>query len=254
MIILLYGPNSYLRQKKLREILTQFKKKNGGLGWESFDLSEKDSAAALMDFCRSRTLFSTKRLAVATNVFSSDDKQIKNFLKEGVTEDEDAVLVLNEANKPPAAYKFLLSKAQLSQEFGDLEDKEVDVLIKKEAGERGVVVNKELATELKDKWGSDLWGMVTDIEVLALGGGVVKNQETPEFYTLINGIQYGSDLKKKILSLEYLIDARGNDPAYVFNSLSYGAKGTRLKKMAEYDVSVKSGGLEYEEVLLDLLL
>ncbi len=254
MIILLYGPNSYSRQKKLHEILAQFEKKNGNLGQERFDMLDKDSAAELMDFCRSRTLFSPKRLAVATNVFAADDKQLKTFLKSEIAKDEDAVIVLNEPSKPPAPYKFLIDEAQSSQEFGEPDDKELDAFIKKESKERGADLDKDSAAELKAKWDGDLWGIATDIEVLALGGKGMEINKMPEFFALVNGIQYGNDLKRKILSLEYLVDGRKDDPAYVFNSLSYGAKGAVLKKMAAYDLSVKSGGMEYEEALLDLLL
>ncbi|MDE2144761.1 MAG: hypothetical protein KGJ01_02230 [Patescibacteria group bacterium] len=256
MIILLYGPNSYLRQKKLREIISEFEKKNGNLGHESFDLKEPGKTTALIDFCSSCTLFSPKRLAVVTGSFAADDdKQLKSFLKGDIKEDEDAVLVLNEQSKPPAAYKFILENSKLSQEFGELEEKQLDVFIKKEAGERGAKLKKEDIEELKNKWGNDLWGLVTELDVLSLGGSGSKSENFPEFFPLVNKLKYGGDIGSKLIALEYLMDGRGDDPAYVFNMVSFGVKEVRkLRKLADYDLSVKKGGLEYEEVLLDLVL
>ena len=44
------------------------------------------------------------------------------------------------------------------------------------------------------------------------------------------------------------------EATYIFNSLAYIAKGKDIVRMADYDVAVKSGNLEYEEALLDFVL
>ena len=44
------------------------------------------------------------------------------------------------------------------------------------------------------------------------------------------------------------------EAAYIFNSLAYIAKGKDIVRMADYDVAVKSGNLEYEEALTDFVI
>ncbi len=256
MIILLYGPNSYLRQKKLREIITEFERKNGGLGREFFDLTASGAAAALSDFCRSRSLFAAKKLAVVSGAYvSPDDKLVKNFFKGEIAGDEEVVVVLNEATKPPAPFAFLLKNAKLSQSFEELTDKQLDEFIKSESAAQSVNLTREAIVDLKENWGKDLWGLSTEIGRIALGGSVQKEAGGGDFYNLVSAIKYGGDLKKKIIALERLLDERGDDSAYVFNMLSFGIKETsQLKKLAGYDLSVKRGGLEYEEALLSYVL
>ena len=42
--------------------------------------------------------------------------------------------------------------------------------------------------------------------------------------------------------------------AYIFNSLGFMARGADAVRLADYDVSVKSGHLDYEEALLDFVI
>jgi len=58
-----------------------------------------------------------------------------------------------------------------------------------------------------------------------------------------------------LVALEIILSDRKDDPARVFNSLAYrlGSEG-EARLYADYDVAVKSGKLEYEEVLLELAL
>ena len=58
---------------------------------------------------------------------------------------------------------------------------------------------------------------------------------------------------RRLFWLEDLIMTK-EEPAYLFNLLAYQAQGKDLGRFAEYDVSIKSGGLEYEEALLAFVL
>ena len=256
MIILLYGPNSYLRQKKLREIIAEFEKRNGRFSREVFDLSAPGEVTTLADFCRSRSLFSKKKLVVASGAFvSPDDKLVKNFLKGGIVDDDEATVVLNETGKPPASFSFLFKNTKLSQSFEELTETQLEEFIKNESDARKISLPWEAVRDLRERWGKDLWGLSTEIEKIALGGAAGKTGTVGDFYGLVGSLKYGGDLKRKIISLEKLLDGRGDDAAYVFNMLGFGLKETsQLRKLAGYDLSVKRGGLEYEEVLLDYIL
>ena len=76
-----------------------------------------------------------------------------------------------------------------------------------------------------------------------------------EIFNLARILAGQNPLKKKLVALEQLLIQK-EPAAYAFNllSLSYGAPANLLLKLADYDVSAKSGGLDYEEILLDLAL
>jgi hypothetical protein len=61
------------------------------------------------------------------------------------------------------------------------------------------------------------------------------------------------DMSRRLLALQSLI-ADGEAMPYIFNSLGYMMTGDALSLLADLDVSIKSGGLEYEEALLSLAL
>jgi len=61
------------------------------------------------------------------------------------------------------------------------------------------------------------------------------------------------DFSKKLVILEQLF-LQKEEPARLFNSLVYQVRGNDILRLADYDVSVKSGGLEYEEALLDFVI
>ena len=71
----------------------------------------------------------------------------------------------------------------------------------------------------------------------------------------LNKIRASRDVGQKLAFLEDLL-SRNNDPTMIFNmaSASFYLDKKQKIKMADYDVAVKSGKLEYEEVLLDLML
>ena len=60
------------------------------------------------------------------------------------------------------------------------------------------------------------------------------------------------DLRGRLTALERMF-AENEPPAKVFNIIAYQLPG-RLEEMAAYDLAVKSGKMDYEEALLDLVL
>ncbi|MFB6212896.1 MAG: hypothetical protein ABEI53_03745, partial [Candidatus Magasanikbacteria bacterium] len=62
-----------------------------------------------------------------------------------------------------------------------------------------------------------------------------------------------NSLISQVETLERLIN-RGETNSHVFNLLGYQAKGKSARKLADLDVKIKSGKLDYEEALLSFLL
>ena len=70
-----------------------------------------------------------------------------------------------------------------------------------------------------------------------------------------NPLKGGSSIGERLIALEKLIGERGDDPARIFNGLAYQLKNAEEAQMyADYDIAVKAGKLEYEEVLLAIAL
>lgn len=263
MIIFLYGPDAYRRRKKLNEIIAAYRQKHSALARERFDLSAEDDFLKFRDFIASRSLFERTKLAVLSGVFESDRaKELREILKEAAADEETTVL-LSESGKPPREFAFLL-KCPLVQEFGELEPAQADFFIKKEAAEKGVALDEKAADLLREICGGDAWRIANELEKLSLrdldgkaGGEEVaavcgERPAADNFFAFLNSLKNSSPRVKMPL-LESLY-SNGEPAAKIFNVAASRLPESWRRKMADYDVAVKSGRLDYEEVLLDLVI
>ncbi|HEY4496876.1 MAG TPA: hypothetical protein VI432_01880 [Candidatus Paceibacterota bacterium] len=257
MTILLYGPNSYLRLKKSNEIVDFYKKQKEGFNLDGFDLSDKEQFINFEERIRSSSMFSNNKFFIIQNVFDSDDKkELKKILKAHL-EDEENVILMNSDIKPPADFKFLITKPAKSELFDNLKsDTEIIDFIKKEAEDRGVKLEDKDFFSLRQAFDNDLWAITTELDRLSLSESVrIEKKEKYEYFQILNALKYGFDARKKLIALEIILSDRRDEPARVFNSLSYGLKDQiSINFFADLDIAVKSGKLEYEEVLLSFAL
>jgi hypothetical protein len=73
----------------------------------------------------------------------------------------------------------------------------------------------------------------------------------PNYWGLINGLK-SFDIKNRLYAFETML--AGNDPpAKIFNILASQWQ-EKIPHMAEYDLAIKSGKVDYEEALVDLLI
>jgi len=100
---------------------------------------------------------------------------------------------------------------------------------------------------------NDSWGLVTELDMRALSkaGGNRANAPARDFIMLIKALAYGS-LREKVCAAEYLIES--DDLVKVFNILSTFVSGEKKRQMADYDVAVKLGKLDYEVALVDFAI
>jgi DNA polymerase III delta subunit len=113
------------------------------------------------------------------------------------------------------------------------------------------------------QWNS--WGLVTELEKLSLldgkkitaeiVSGHVNAVSGMNLYSALDSIRSGSDISERLRIFDELLD-RNDDPAMLFNMIAVAPyEGKRWKELvADYDVSVKAGKMEYEEALLDIAL
>ena len=85
---------------------------------------------------------------------------------------------------------------------------------------------------------------------MALGGTSGASAFTPAFFPLIQTLKKPGNVRACLAALGYLLATE--DPAAVFNVTASIADPNLTVQMADYDVLIKSGKLEYEEALTDL--
>lgn len=266
MIIFLYGPDDYRRAQKKRNIIVEFQKKRSEFGLGFFDITEKDALDALGGFLRNQPIFEAARLAVLENAFEIEAAKLAAVLKPFVLE-KGLQILISEKDKPLKALAFLLENPVLSQKFESLAGVEFARFIKDEGRKNGLVLADGAAVFLASVYAGNSWAAITELEKVASlkeaeippAGMAIDKRDldaldldaAPNYWALLNGMK-SFDLRSRLGALETLFSIN-DPPAKLFNILSAQA-GEKTPRMAEYDLAVKSGKLEYEEVLVDLAL
>jgi len=266
MIIFLYGPDSYRRQKKLNKLIEEYRNKYSNLSCDYFDLENLDEFFRLKEFAVQMLLFDNKKLAVLKDAFSLEPKDLKEFLKIYLNA-ENLTILISEENSPPEELKLLLKKAFLVEKFDFLKGDEWLSFIQKEAARRKISLTSQAVYFLARIFKDDNWGLVNELDkaVLLSQKGSIEpddlkkigdySRESPDIFDFINRVVRDWSLPEKIIALEKLFIA-DEEPVKIFNIMA-SLKRLPLKliqNLADYDVMVKSGKLDYEEVLVDLAL
>lgn len=264
MIVFLYGPDDYRRAEKKRSVIAEFVKKRGDLELATFDLEEKTSYETLADFLRTQSLFESAKLAVLENAFELPAPQLSKLLKPFLNEKNTTVLIV-EKDKPVKALAFLIDKPSISQKFEALMGAEWVDFVNAVAKGKGAKLSAPAARFLANVYQGNSWGLVTELEKLAGlkkgngGGAIIERADldqfdlevAPNYWGLMNGLK-SYNLKNRLYALETML-ALSDPPAKIFNILA-SQWAEKTPHMAEYDLAVKSGKVDYEEALVDLLV
>lgn len=294
MIILLHGSDSYRRSKRLSYWIDVFKEKYPTAQIENFALGpiEKKEFALqeflrFREFCGTISMFADKKLAVLEGLWDTDSKRgkksdesakerdylalskaFRDFLKAQLDK-KDAIILINSEKAPPANFAFIKGKAVTIEKINELDKEELKSYIKNRAKELGAHIDEASINFLINFFQSDLWAIITEIERLrwfyplgksiSIDMNVLKKAgdyfEAEDIFSFINSLIYPSNLGKKLSIWQNLLLNR-EEPVKVFNimqSLNY-LSPQLLERLADYDIMVKSGKMEYDDVLLDLII
>ncbi|MDP2629116.1 MAG: hypothetical protein Q8P45_00220 [Candidatus Harrisonbacteria bacterium] len=251
MLLYLYGQDSYRKSKKFEELLASFSKKNPQGQIARFSLTKPEGFLALRAFCSSHSLFSEKILAVVSDVEKAS-AEVRKFLKDLLDEKDKTIIVLSE-KKLPKPFAFLLAKPSIAQAFELLPEQEAMAFLKKEAQARSYALGAEEARELIALYGLDFWALTAELEKRSLGSlSREQKQESMDFFPAVSSLASRADIGTRLKTLNYLLEKE--EPAAVFNLLAALAPTEEKPKMADYDLAIKNGKLEYPEALLHLVL
>jgi DNA polymerase III delta subunit len=280
MIIFLYGPDDYRRLQKKRDLIAEFRRKRSDLALGVFDFETKEGVDDFLGFARSGSLFEPMKLAVLDNAFemASDGKagaaagKLAKLLEPFVA-DKAINILLAERDKPVKALGFLLEKPVISQKFENLEGAEWLAFAAAEAKKLGVRLAPAATQFLATVFAGNSWALATELQKLSGwqpsgAGGVGASraidkkdleafdlEAAPDYWMLLNGLK-SFDARVQLSTLERLF-AMNDAPAKIFNILASQWKDlskNSAAQMAEFDFAVKSGKLEYEEALVDLVI
>ena len=258
MIIFLHGPDDYRRYKTKEDIIARSKKNHKGARPSVFDVSNKDEAEAFEGFIRNQPIFEALRSAILENAYEMDSTVLAKLLKP-LTTDKNINVLLSERKKPVKELGFLLKDPVRVLEFGSLTGAELIAFAKTEAKALGLAVDDSAARFLSAVHEGDSWALVTELQKLASFRSSITRKDldafglriAPDYWPLINGMRNG-DRGTRMMALEKLFFAN-DSAAKTFNMLASQWR-EKTAQMAEYDFAVKSGKLDYEDILLALAL
>lgn len=206
-----------------------------------------------------RSMFEASKLVVVENPFEvGDPKKLKEVLRPE-SKSKEVTIILSSETKGSANFGFLgrLEEPSQSQEFKKMEGATLTAFIKNEATARKLKLSSSIIEALRDVFDGNSWGVITELDKLTLSKEQsVETQLVREnFYELINTLRSSRDIKKRLTALEFILSGLKEDPARAFNTLAYRIFTAEFaKQLADYDLAIKSGRLDYEEALLDLAL
>lgn len=265
MIIFLHGADDWRREQKRKFFIQEFHRKHSGLGFAQFDLEEGDGLERLQEFVRSQSIFEPLKLAYVANAFSAEDKKLAAILKP-LLADKNTTVLISERNVPPRPLAFLRpakgkkGDGVLAQEFETLKSAAWRKFIQAQAAERSLKLAPPALELLAQAYAGDSWRLVTELDKLALlprkqveRGDLeaLAVEVTPDFWSTMYGLR-SPRVSERLATLESVL-SRGEPAGKIFNILAAQWQ-EKLPAFAAYDLAVKTGRCEYEEVLLDLAL
>lgn len=279
MITFLHGADNYRREQRLRELLKAYKKKYAVFSINTFDFDESDDIARFKDFCSQGTMFEDKKLAVIDNVFAikaSDAAQdilkaastntsviafISQLTDETARNPRDRVLV-------PKDLLFLLNKPVVTETFDPLPDAKLAFFIATEAKKHGINISPEAADFLVFALRRDTQLIMNELEKIALYYNeperilsrqdvelLVDYLESPDIFAFTNAASKQGPIAGKLAPLERLF-INQEEPAKIFNIFAKNQfiDLATVRMLADYDIAIKSGKLDYETAFVDLCL
>ncbi|MDO8601759.1 MAG: hypothetical protein Q7R62_01325 [bacterium] len=253
MIIYLYGPDTYRRNQVLREtIKNNYEKKHSGLTVREFSFELEDALENLTTFLTSGSLFDSTKLAILTEPEKAKPKALANLLNE-YADDKNKTIVVVADKKLTKEFAFLLEKPCKAQEFSPLDRPHMLSFLKKEAEQLGFLnIDAKILNTLVDAYGEDTWSAMTEMESIAQGKKFEAPQAIPAFFPLIQGVKGSGSVSRQLGALHQLLEH--HDVPMVFNMIASMSDASTKIQMADYDVAIKSGKLDYPEALLDFVL
>jgi DNA polymerase III delta subunit len=279
MITFLHGADDYRREQRLRELIKAYRKKYAVFSVSQFDFDDTDDILRFRDFCSQQTMFEDKKLAVITDAFSiKASEEAQAILKSALTNEHVIVFVseftdINNARPRdrvvvPKDLLFLLNPPTYIESFDLLPDGKLAFFILTEAKKRDILVSPEAADFLVFALRRDTQLIMNELEKIALyynePGKELSRQdvellvdylESPDIFAFTNAVTRQGPIASRLTPLERLF-INQEEPAKIFNIFAKNPfiDLSIVRMLADYDIAIKSGKLDYETAFVDLCL
>lgn len=261
MITVLLGPDGYRRAQRARQLIAEFASAHPHAPLLRIDGDAEDAGERFTEFVRSSSLFESRKLVVVEPLFASGTKALADTVKH-IAEDASCVVLIHAGTAPESPFTFLKKEGKgiVVEQYLKLTGAKRDAWLANEAKAQGVTLAPAAMQLLTEAYGSDTWSIATELQKLAsYPGGRVSEADlaalgietAPDFIGGIRGLM-APEVGERLASLARLL-ASGEPAQKVFSMLPYWWPA-RLDMFAAYDRGVKSGKLDYEEALTDILI
>lgn len=279
MITFLHGADDYRREQRLRELIKAYRKKYAVFSVNRFDFEDEESIFRFKDFCSQQTMFEDKKLAIITDAFAikgSDEAQA--ILKAALTNEHVIVFIseFTDANNArprdrvviPKDLLFLLNTPTYVESFDPLPDAKLAFFIATEAKKQGILVSPEAADFLVFALRRDTQLIMNELEKIALYYNdtskelsrqdvelLVDYLESPDIFAFTNAVSRQGPIASRLTPLERLF-INQEEPAKIFNIFAKNQfiDLATVRMLADYDIAIKSGKLDYETAFVDICL
>jgi DNA polymerase-3 subunit delta len=172
MVFFLYGLDTFLLQRKLKEIIGKYRSKHqSGFNFLKIEATE-EGFQKMKDTVETISMFKEKKLIIVHNLLSTSkliQSTFEDYFKKNLFVNEGVSLIIaqeGEPDKRTKLYKLLFKKAFKKQEFPGLTNENLHAFIKKEVGQLDAEINSEAIDELMLFFGNDLWQIENEIQKL----------------------------------------------------------------------------------------
>lgn len=265
MIIYIYSQDSWRAIQRKNELIQKFNQKYPNSITYTFDLEENDLENFLI-FLENQSLFAQKKLGVVYNLFNLDDKKIILKVK-SILNNKNIYLIIYEKNKPTKNWSFIKKqndkkqeKTIIFEEFEILKGKNWNNFIFQEIQKRNIKLNSQIFNLLSKNYEGDSFRLINELEKLSLLNKKnidynditdINIEISSEFWIILNQLK-NKNLNLRLEAFEKILNIK--EPlAKIFNILAYNWN-EKIENLAQYDLAIKSGKIDYEEALLDAIL
>jgi DNA polymerase III delta subunit len=265
MIYFLHGPDSYRRREKLNEIIAAYRLKHAHADMYILDCEDSpDAWREAMDFAVQPSMFAPSKVLVVRESGAVKEKEWIKFLKKNILS-KDIFIFISDTKGPLKDFSFLRDAPHV-MEFSELTGKKFETFVVSVAKKNNLVFSPDalrMFVSLIGTLENKSWVAVSEMEKLALLGiGDVSPDDIKKHTEFASKSVMYEEARKMLrarnfydgLAIFERLISSNEAPSYIFNSLGFQASGEDAVRLAEYDVKIKSGTLEYEEALLDFIL
>lgn len=194
MVFFLYGLNTFISQRKLKEIIDKYRSKYKS-GFNLLKIEPTDEGfEKIKDVIETSSMFPEKKLLIIENFFSTNknlqEKFQDYFEKINIFEKENILLIIyerKEIDKRNKFFKILLKKSFKKQEFLEYLPFKTKAFIENEVKKLGGQISSLAVDELIIFFGNNLWQIENELQKLvAYKEGKIIEREDIENLCSVN--------------------------------------------------------------------